>query len=623
MAVTQLSATQNAALEAALDYAELGWAVLPLHSIRGGSCTCNSQQCNSPGKHPRWHREYLPNGVRSASADEQTIRRWFGIWPDSNVGIATGSVSGFVALDIDPRHGGIESLQALMAEHGPLTDTCVAHTGGGGLHVLFKHPGESVPNKVGIAPGLDIRGDGGFITAPPSVHASGDSYYWDETGQPEHKPLAPLPGWLHALVTRDKISGTQAEPRERLDVAKTLDGVPEGQRNRELFRLACKFRRADLPREHAEGLILEAAENCEPPLPAEEALRVVANAYEKYSPEPENADGKQPARKQSNGSTEPAAYEEFDVQVLLKGYEGTKALIPGLLYPGHLTLVGSWPGVGKTTLVRAVIAALITGLPAFGLLDVGTLTGDIAYFSELNGASLARTVQDMSDVYQLDPERVSDRLKVYGLTGESVLNANTGREFRQRCQGAGLVIIDTHDNWLAADPNSTQPVLAAWQVLRDVAREGAAVLVLDHQGKTALGYNEQMSAVSGSAAKQRHADLVYRLDRVTEPSTHNTLSCVKDRFGDATNLILRLDDDGRIVGSLPEGEVQQRRKVDQAHAFVRSYLSRREEAVLKDIREAAIREGHSFSTTRRALDQMRAAGEVFQRRYGVYALKRS
>src|SRR5262245_10913133 len=183
-------------LDAALAYARRGWAVLPIHTVTHGQCSCGNTTCDSPAKHPR-----TAHGVHDATSDETSICRWWTRWPEANIGIATGAVSGLVALDVDTRHDGPESLQQLIQAHPTdFPETVRSLSGGGGSHLIFASPGQPISNKVGLMPGIDIRGDGGYIVAPPSLHASGNRYAWDPIDHPDAMALAPMPDWLLALV---------------------------------------------------------------------------------------------------------------------------------------------------------------------------------------------------------------------------------------------------------------------------------------------------------------------------------------------------------------------------------------------------------------------------------------
>jgi hypothetical protein len=88
--------------------------------------------------------------------------------------VPTGGATGLLVLDIDPDHGGNETLAVLEAEHGPLPDTMEQITGSGGRHLLFKSPGPEYGNTIGqVGRGIDSRGDGGYIIVAPSNHKSG------------------------------------------------------------------------------------------------------------------------------------------------------------------------------------------------------------------------------------------------------------------------------------------------------------------------------------------------------------------------------------------------------------------------------------------------------------------
>lgn len=129
--------------DAALEYAKNRLRVVPLHTVLPGErCSCRDESCTSQGKHPR-----TPHGVNDASCAESEVRAYWRKWPKANVGIATGAGSGIAVLDVDPRHGGTESLAHLEKKYGGLPVTARVATGGGGLHVYFAHPGGRVPNR--------------------------------------------------------------------------------------------------------------------------------------------------------------------------------------------------------------------------------------------------------------------------------------------------------------------------------------------------------------------------------------------------------------------------------------------------------------------------------------------
>lgn len=263
----------SGALEAALAYAARGWPAFPLHGIRGGRCTCGAVPDCKPGKHPLGR--LVPAGVKNATTEAVKITSWSTNCPIANVAIGTGGVSGLVALDVDPRHGGDASLEALVREHGPLPDTIESLTGGGGRHLVFRHPGGVVPNRVGIAPGLDVRGDGGYIVAPPSLHISERRYAWAIGYGADEVPLAAAPEWLTTLVTSDAsrwVSGGRLR----------CDGTPlvihAGERNDRLARLGGALRRYGLGEAALmDCLVAINREHCRPPLDRAEVQKIAAS----------------------------------------------------------------------------------------------------------------------------------------------------------------------------------------------------------------------------------------------------------------------------------------------------------------------------------------------------------
>jgi hypothetical protein len=187
-----LDGQENFLLRAALACAELGWFVLPLHHPIGQRCSCGKDCGKDIGKHPR-----IKDWPRTATRDPDLITRWWTQWPEANIGILTGAKSGILVVDIDPRNGGDLTVDDLEAEHGKFPPTVESHTGGGGRHLAYQHPGGEVRcGTETLGPGVDIKGDGGYIVAPPSLHASGRRYEWEASSHPNDVPLTPLPAWI-------------------------------------------------------------------------------------------------------------------------------------------------------------------------------------------------------------------------------------------------------------------------------------------------------------------------------------------------------------------------------------------------------------------------------------------
>jgi putative DNA primase/helicase len=262
-------------LSAALDYGRRGFRVFPLQSVREGACTCQEWRdkndkgpCPTPGKHPRFR-----NWQERATCDPIAIEEFWWNHKGSNVGIATGAGSGVFVLDVDPKNGGQESIEALVMKHGRI-DTLQALTGSRGKHFYFAHPGKPVRNGVELLPGLDIRGDGGLVVAPPSIHVSGNRYEWDGLEEFADMPILPAPAWLLELIYGKRANGEKA----RFDLPAELT---EGERNDTLHRYACSLRGSGGGLEPAEILNAVLAVNrsrCKPPLDDSEVQSLVESA---------------------------------------------------------------------------------------------------------------------------------------------------------------------------------------------------------------------------------------------------------------------------------------------------------------------------------------------------------
>lgn len=245
----------------ALHYAAQGWLVFPL---------------KPGGKTP-----LVKNWGRAATRDREKISKWWQGKRNANIGVTTGAESGVVVLDVDVKNDqpGQRNLTELEAQHGRI-ETLRARTPTGGLHLFFLAPRQEVRNRTGFLPGLDFRGQGGYVVVAPS-NVGGKEYRWET---PSAK-IAEMPEWLLSLVTAPskKVKGTSTAQHERLSYAEALAGVQEGSRNDTIFRFACKLRQEGLEYDEALIFVRTAAGNCQPPLPEDKAILCLDSAW-RYAP---------------------------------------------------------------------------------------------------------------------------------------------------------------------------------------------------------------------------------------------------------------------------------------------------------------------------------------------------
>lgn len=230
--------TVNPCLEAALEYVRAGFSVIPIGS----------------DKKPLI--EWLKNADEKATTAD--VRRWFAIWPDANVGIVTGEVSGIAVVDVEK--GGDASW---------LPPTAVAKTGGGGWHYYYRYPAGGVGNKTKILELTDIRGHHGYVVAPPSLHASGTRYEWQS-----RQELAEFPPSLLAKAKADKPS---------VDWKEVMEGVSEGSRNATAAQVCGKLMRMFAPAEWETAVwpLLQAWDERNAPPMGERELRATYNSIGK------------------------------------------------------------------------------------------------------------------------------------------------------------------------------------------------------------------------------------------------------------------------------------------------------------------------------------------------------
>ena len=238
-------------IRAAVTFAHKGLAVFP---------------CRPQDKRPA-----TANGLKDASQDLDVIRKWWHAQPQANIAIATGAVSNVFVIDVDGLDAEVE-LRRLEAKHGNLPATVEVITARG-RHVYFQMPETPVRNSAGkIAPGIDVRGDGGYVLAPPSIHPSGKRYEWSVDCA---SAFAAAPDWLLAKITDANGNGAALTPPSEWR-ALIASGVAEGSRDNTVAKVSGYLLRRYID----PHVVLELPQvwniaHCTPPLPAEDVVRIV------------------------------------------------------------------------------------------------------------------------------------------------------------------------------------------------------------------------------------------------------------------------------------------------------------------------------------------------------------
>ena len=247
---------ENKLLEAALKYAtKYGWAVFP---------------CSQKTKKP-----LTPHGCKDAKKTAGPIKAWWKKYPDASIGIATGSISNLLVidLDVDEEKGldGVHEMTLWERDHGDLPETARVITGRGGVHLYFTFDGINQNNRAGIMEGIDVRGEGGYVIAAPSIHPNGTLYEWEFS--PEETEIAKPDEVVK------KFLATGSETKEAKEHFKLPDVIQSGTRNETMHKLACSLQSQGVSDDGIMAAVREENRTrCDPPLSDVEIETIVKSA---------------------------------------------------------------------------------------------------------------------------------------------------------------------------------------------------------------------------------------------------------------------------------------------------------------------------------------------------------
>ncbi len=510
-----------------------------------------------------------------ATSEENMLVGWWDIQPDANIGIACGKRSGIVVLDVDADHGGYESMAALIEQHGQFPETPVAKTGGGGEHIFFAHPGIEIRNSAGrIGPGLDIRGDGGYVVAAPSIHPNGIAYEWIVS--PERVQFAPMPQWMIEALKDTPASATPVSSNGL---------VANGSRNNTLTQLAGVMRRKGMSEDAMfAALQIHNREKCSPPLTDGEVL-VIARSIARYTPKDE------PKTEQPLPSAG-CVLEQLEAEIVEREKNPVDvwgihyawpflSLVTGGKQKGELIILAGEPGVGKSWWAHQDAMITAIGRPEQNIPEIPTLV----WSGEMSCQQVYRRMVDMLGV----PKR-------HMLTGRmSGLDWQHFREAKAILMSSPLFVsdmpLDLKDiepllereigehgienvvfdyDWLINAPGDgeIQTSQNISRTCKQLARKYNVAFILvssvNKMGMDTVSSTVSKANVSGSGKKLHDADVIYIMTKFDEKkNTDLTLTPQRYGFKDYTFISTLHVSKGRELDyHIPNKAINYRREVD-------------------------------------------------------------
>lgn len=563
----------------ALEYANNGLPVFPLHTptpTAPNGCSCPDPECDDQGKHPRTR-----HGFKDATTDTTQIKKWWDMWPDANVGIRTGVEAGIIVLDVDGAHG-VDSLEDKKMPTTPTAKT------GRGTHYYFKHPGGKVDNFTKKRPGLDLKADGGYVVAPPSLHESGKRYEWII---PPSYGLADPPSWLLELIEEPSVDSTE-------NGRVTESVIPAGVRNKTLTSLGGSMRQRGMTESEIRAALEEVnAGRCQPPLNGGEVAKI-AKSVARYEPEDSAlAFVKLSGENGKESTPSPDGPAGFCTMADLRRFFGSIQWAWQWWVPiGHITMIAGNTGIGKSWLAAAYIGALTgcmpwpDGTPASEprrvlLLETESFRGPWAERLEILGIPDELVITPSED-----PTFVPDLLR------DEKLILQVARE-----QNCGAMLTDSLSGGHALDENSQEMK----QLLGKLAHWGALlsmpITTVHHARKRASHESSKMTLdrVRGSSAITQFCRTVVGLWQPEEGFGKPVRAdMIKTNFKPQPSFGFTLSDDGIDFGQAPE-EAQEVTAVDRAVEFLQVEL-REEPQPYGDLLERAEPQGISKNSLYRA-----------------------
>lgn len=240
-------------LDAALDYLKMGFSVIPV----------------GHDKKPliKWQ------GYQKKKAVPEEIKAWFEKWPDANIGIVTGIISNLAVIDLDEPEKARPILEEIIPDSLIFP---IASTPSGGEHWYFQCKDQKIRNNARIVPGADLRAEGGYVVASPSVNGNGKGYKWLTDIASVDLPALPS---AYCSYINNKSINTLGEYKGGVPPA--MLSFSKGTRDNDLFHVANCLARGGMPDNEILQTLAPLASACNPPFPLDELHAKVISAIKR------------------------------------------------------------------------------------------------------------------------------------------------------------------------------------------------------------------------------------------------------------------------------------------------------------------------------------------------------
>lgn len=491
----------------ALHYLRMGFSIIPLE--------------------PRGKKPLIPWAeFQKRLATEAEVRSWWAKTPDANIGIVTGKVSGIGVVDLDGPEGIAEGRRL------GLTSPLISLTGRG-QQLFYSHTGELICNSVKKYPGVDVRGDGGYVAAPPSVHPNGKRYSW--VGLLSKKlPSFPITlfSTTNSLPTSTSPTGWATDALEKLDKGNLHDTT---------IRLLGKFRAKNFTKEEARAFLLPHIQRVGGSI---EALDTRINdVYGRYEAGPE-------------AQTEQPSESITDFMAALTPVDW---ICRPLIAKESLGFVAGLPETNKTWLLMDLALECARAGDGKWLALYPVNHSRVLFIDqERFKGETQRRFRGMMAAKGLEPKDFANQLFIRCGTTTRLDLTPSYEAFRRELLSIrpGLVIIDSWAAFQSSDENNRQSVQIVLERIKTLRQEiGCTFIFIDHENKMAFqdkedGATPTYARMAGSIAKPAAAETIFTVRRFDEDTVlvHHTKSTLASTAKSFTVKVIDTELGVKVVG---------------------------------------------------------------------------